>query len=74
MRWTREHWAKLEPEERAELMMLVKGLHRTGHYGGWNVPEHVHSCGCCGEFKAFCTCHQELEFYTTKMGVACPDI
>jgi len=74
MRWTREHWAKLDKDERAFLMELLKSLHRSNHYGGWNVPEDVESCGCCGEFVAYCNCYKMLEMFTAKMGVPCPDI
>lgn len=73
-RWTKEHWARLDVEERSMLMELLKGLKQSGFYGGQNVPEDVYLCRCCGEFGAYCTCYELLEEFTQKMGVSCPDI
>ncbi len=74
MRWTKEHWAKLNEEERSILMSLLKGLHKPSFYGGFNMPEDIYCCGCCGEPIQFCNCYEILERLTAKMGVPMPDI
>ena len=74
MRWTSEHWARLDKEERAILMELLKGLQRPGQLGGQNVPEGMSWCGRYGDFRVDCCCYEQLEDLTRKMGVPCPDI
>jgi len=73
VRWTKEHWARLEQEERSILMETIKGLKGTPYRDAF-LPDDVSCCRGCGEPLQLCGCYEILEMLTAKMGVPCPDI
>ncbi len=74
MRWTKEHWARLEKWERAKLMDLLKSDKEYGSLGGGGyLPDDCSECKCCGEAMlgtGLCSwCYSELKRLEAKMGV-----
>jgi len=72
-RWTKENWAKLDKDERVELVYILQRLGKPSWSSAY-YPDDVSLCPCCCEPTQLCGCYEIMQILTAKMGVECPDI